>query len=578
MISWPYHIWPCIGFYGKASHSRQSTNTTHGRANGLMKTWMIGDPISRHLSSRNVNNSVVSAWCIRKSGTSPRRRFADNLSCGIPGMGFGFAARYKNSTASTTNNHHWILPRHYVLIVDMLLSEWTGEVLLHVLHRLDGTSNLTLMATGALVLILGLAATWWPREPRLPNVPVLRLSALGGKAGMTEDIAAFVRNGKDVMQIGYDKYSRHGRNFLMQTPWRLMLVVAPKFIPEIVWAPDDKLDNQPSHDEILQTRYTMRSSLMLDQYYLEVVQKQLTRNLGRSRDEAKNAFRWRIGQPADWKDIGMYDAAFQITTRTANRFFFGATLASDLEFLQLSIDYSSTVFGGAAIIRNFHPLVDYFQFLKHFIVAWRTGIYKQQALARSKLGPVLRSRIAQQQRQEKSTASDAIQWVLDITPSEKRDVDLLVLRLMHLTIVAVHTSSVSYLDCMNELAARPEIHEELREEIRQVFAKEDGQWRKQTLSKLVKLDSFMRETVRFNTNGAGQLDRVATSDVTLSDGTLIPRGTYITTPAVAMNEDDAYWDDPAVFDPWRFCRKRAQPGQETQHSFVNTAPSYLHFG
>lgn len=276
----------------------------------------------------------------------------------------------------------------------------------------------------------------------------------------------------------------------------------------------------------------------------------------------------------------MFDAAYRITTRTANRSFFGKELASDEEFLQLAIGYSSTVFGGAAILRNFHPLVNIFQFLKPLIVAWRTNIYKDQALARSKLGPILRSRMAQEARSEKSTARDAIQWVLDITPPEKRDVDLLVYRMMHITIVAVHTSSVSFLDCVNELAARPEIHEELRGEIRAIFAEKDGQWSKQGLSKLVKLDSFMRETVRFNTNGAGHLDRIAMSDTMLSDGTVIPKGTYITVPSVAMNSAEDWWENAAVFDPWRFCKKRIRAGTEKQHSasFVQTAPTYLHFG
>lgn len=59
-----------------------------------------------------------------------------------------------------------------------------------------------------------------------------------------------------------------------------MLVLAPRFIQEMVWMPDDKMDNQPTHNEILQTRYTMHPTLEEDQYYLEIVQKQLTRNLG----------------------------------------------------------------------------------------------------------------------------------------------------------------------------------------------------------------------------------------------------------------------------------------------------------
>ena len=59
-----------------------------------------------------------------------------------------------------------------------------------------------------------------------------------------------------------------------------MFVVAPRFINEIAWVPDDKLDNHTTHNELLQTRYTMHRSLEADPYYLDVVGKQLTRNIG----------------------------------------------------------------------------------------------------------------------------------------------------------------------------------------------------------------------------------------------------------------------------------------------------------
>ena len=55
------------------------------------------------------------------------------------------------------------------------------------------------------------------RKPRLPDVPILQISNLPGQAGAAEDIAAFIRNGKDVLQIGYDRYSKHGQNYLLRS-------------------------------------------------------------------------------------------------------------------------------------------------------------------------------------------------------------------------------------------------------------------------------------------------------------------------------------------------------------------------
>jgi len=178
----------------------------------------------------------------------------------------------------------------------------------------------------------------------------------------------------------------------------------------------------------------------------------------------------------------------------------------------------------------------------------------------------------------KEKPADAIQWVLDMTPPEKRDPNMLVYRMMHVNVSAVHTSSVTYIDTMYDLAERPEIHEELREEIARVF-KEDGDvWRKQGLTKLVKMDSFMRESLRFKPLFAGQLDRIVVKDYKMKDGTVLPKGTYVTVPSYAMYFDEVNYPDPEIFDPWRFSKMRQEPGHETLHSFVQTSPTFLHFG
>ncbi|KAH3940618.1 hypothetical protein HBH98_219170 [Parastagonospora nodorum] len=444
------------------------------------------------------------------------------------------------------------------------------------------------------------------RIPRLPKAPRLQISTLPGAAGAAADIAAFVADGSKVMQIGYDRFSRKGQSFLMRTPSHTVFVAAPHFIDEIRAANDSELNPLPANNVIMQLRHTLHAHLEVDQYHFSVVQKQLTQNLGPGLpdvvDEAKHAWAEELGKPKgpvilklnsclvydckadyvpDWTEIAMWDTTFRIVTRTANRLLFGKCLASNPEFLRFSIDYSFVMFGGADLIRS------YPSFLKPLVMYFRTSLYKELAVARKHLIPIIKDRIEKQDAYlstnraddyERVKEKDAIQWVLDISPPDQLDPELLMYRMIHITISAVHTSSVTFLDCINELAARPEIHDELREEIRSVFETEGGKWRKQGLTKLVKMDSFMRETVRFNPLFAGQLDRVALKDTTLSDGTLLPKGTYVTVPSFAMYMDDMYYKDAKNFDPFRFSKKRQESGQETLHSFVQTTPSFLHFG
>jgi cytochrome P450 len=68
-------------------------------------------------------------------------------------------------------------------------------------------------------------------------------------------------------------------------------------------------------------------------------------------------------------------------------------------------------------------------------------------------------------------------------------------------------------------------------------------------------------------------------DYTLSDGTVVPKGTYMLTPSSAANFDEDIWGaDASTFDPWRSQKKRLSPGQETQHSMVQTSPQFTYFG
>ncbi|KAK4934034.1 hypothetical protein LTR10_024486 [Elasticomyces elasticus] len=124
---------------------------------------------------------------------------------------------------------------------------------------------------------------------------------------------------------------------------------------------------------------------------------------------------------------------------------------------------------------------------------------------------------------EKSKPIDTVQWVLDITPPEKLDLKIVPLRLMHILTAAVHTSSVTWLNTMYDLALYPEYHDELRKEIYEVFAAENGEWKKQSLTKLVKMDSFIKESARFHPFQAGTMNRIAMRDYTFSDGTFVPR-------------------------------------------------------
>ena len=67
-------------------------------------------------------------------------------------------------------------------------------------------------------------------------------------------------------------------------------------------------------------------------------------------------------------------------------------------------------------------------------------------------------------------------------------------------------------------------------------------------------------------------------DVTLSDGTFIPKDTLLSAATYATHHDDAVYPDAEVLDPFRFARMREQAGEGIKHQFVNTSLEYIPFG
>ena len=153
--------------------------------------------------------------------------------------------------------------------------------------------------------------------------------------------------------------------------------------------------------------------------------------------------------------------------------------------------FTGDSFVAAQRLKDFPAVV--YHLIKFFIPEVKK-IFQHFALADAIISPVLSER-SNTSNQEKTKSVDLNQWMLD--NREHRTNKTISHINLHVAFAAVHTTAAAVTHIVYSLCAMPEYVESLRQEITRVLEEEVGPSKK-ALLKMSKLDSFMRESQRFN--------------------------------------------------------------------------------
>ncbi|KAE9389794.1 cytochrome P450 [Gymnopus androsaceus JB14] len=431
-----------------------------------------------------------------------------------------------------------------------------------------------------LFLLLGLAwaavsfprfIRWRTRTAMLKAIPTLGPSGfLSGYIGMYR----FFSNGRELLQEGYDKYPNGVYKIALMDNWAI-IANGRVMIEDIKKAPDAQLDIKEANGDTLQVEYTLSKQVILNPYHVAVVRTPLTRNIATRfaevRDEIVAAFADLIPAQEDWVKISAYTTSFQIVGRTINRFFVGLPLCRDPDWLDLNTHFAVNVFISAQIINLFPG------FLKPIAGHFLTRMPASMKRANKHLAPIIKDRLAKEEEYQTKDwpgkPNDLISWLLDEAKDE-RTVPELVLRVLAVEVAAIHTTA--FCSTLYELTAHPEVIEPLREEIETVV-KESG-WTKEGISKMRKLDSFLKETLRFSGNVGLSVSRKVLQDFTFSNGTTVPAGVTIGVPAYMHHHDEDLYENADTFDAFRFYNMRSREGESIKHQASSPNLDYIAFG
>ncbi|KAF8904069.1 cytochrome P450 [Gymnopilus junonius] len=272
----------------------------------------------------------------------------------------------------------------------------------------------------------------------------------------------------------------------------------------------------------------------------------------------------------EWVSVPVFDAVIHIVARTGNRLFVGLPLC--MNFLGCYVFYST-------INPGRHPE------LRQRIVDLRRRHMRhpgKDELTKTVMERVLLDREFGTDRPDRP--NDTISWFYDVASvrySAEAIVDEIVQRIMFLNFSAIHTSTHALTNVLYHLAEHPEIYlQSLRNEVEGVTEKLG--WTKAALRDMVKVDSFVRESERFNGLSSLIMTRkvVNPSGFTFSNGVHLPMDSIVSVANYSTHHDDTYYPDANTFDGFRFSRVReASEGFDAiRHQFVHTTPEYVTFG
>ncbi|KAJ0122177.1 Dihydromonacolin L monooxygenase LovA 6 [Diaporthe amygdali] len=295
-------------------------------------------------------------------------------------------------------------------------------------------------------------------------------------------------------------------------------------------------------------------------------------------DETALAIPASFGESKEWHSLPLRDTILTCIARISSRVFLGEELCRNEAWLKISREYATTVFPATDILRVYPAGI--VRSIAARVLPICRAAQAQVAEARSILQPVLDRRAAAKAAAAADGKAlefnDAIDWFENAATKAKAKYDPAAMQLF-LSIVAIHTTSDLMSQIMTDLAAHPEIIDDLRKEIKDVLS--DGGWKKTTLTNMKLLDSVIKESQRLKPIQLATMQRKARADVKLSNGTFIPKGGFL---AVSTHHhwDDATYPNANEWDGYRFYKMRhsGEPGKENTSQLVATTAEHLGFG
>ncbi|KAF9236823.1 cytochrome P450 [Melanogaster broomeanus] len=434
-------------------------------------------------------------------------------------------------------------------------------------------------ATGAFCTLAGIIAVVFltakltTKRTKLDAIPNVRSSTW---LGSWWDAIAFMTNGSDIIQEGYEKYKAAPFKVAHMDRWQVV-VSGRQFVEEMCKSPDDELSNLAAANENLKFEYLF-PEVLHNPYHIPLIRSQLSRNLGvlypKIKDEIVTAFEEILELKGnEWKSVPALDTIQNVICRATNRIFVGLPLCRNPDWVALNIQFTLDVVKGGIIIGLFPKII------APLVARFMTKVPGSTRRGMKHLGPVVEKR--QKYLDKYGNAwidkhNDLLSGLIDGAVGPERSIKHLTLRVLGINFAAIHATANGGVQALYYLAANPQYMQPLRQEVESVVETEG--WSRDSLAKMHKIDSFVKEVHRMEGIDSLSMMRKAMKDFTFSDGTAIPKGACVSIASRGIHLDNQFYENATMFDPFRFSDMRDEDGEDVKHQFASPNPEYLTFG
>ncbi|KAI1659919.1 ent-kaurene oxidase [Daldinia decipiens] len=347
-------------------------------------------------------------------------------------------------------------------------------------------------------------------------------------------------------------------------------IIPSSLVGELKGLPEDTLSARTAVKEAMLSEYTnLCAGAHSDTLSLLLKCKmtgQLARMTPQLKEELEHIIANEFPECQEWTPFKIQPFMVRTIARLSGRVFVGPLLNRSEEWMDVSINFAITAFIAVIKLQFFPP---WMRPAAQYLVSELRTIRRDLERAQAMLTPIIEERIRDAETPGYDKPDDFVQWLQDALPEDQKT-DFYIQSKIQLLLSAasIHTTSNLTTDCIYDLAVHQDMQEILREEAREVLNDDEAWERKDSMGKLKKLDSFIKESQRLSGNVTSFIRKVM-KPVDLSDGTHLPSGTNLLAPMAGIAVDPRYYPDPEVFDGLRFWKLR-----QHQHSSSSSSSSF----